>query len=121
MANKSNSLSSPKTRQALAFWQGVNVHALQYMPADLSARQTAVLLHVYLSKEPHGIKELSESLQISKPAICRAVDTLEKLKLVRRKPDRHDGRNILVMPTPKGHTYLGQFARIIMDISKKAA
>lgn len=121
MANNIESLSSPKTRKALTFWQGVNVHALQCMPIDLSARQTAVLLHVYLSKDVHGIKELAESLQISKPAVCRAVDALEKEKLVKRKPDRHDRRHILVTQTAKGQTYLGRFARIIMDVSKKAA
>ena len=121
MANKKDTHSSPKARQALAFWQGVNVHALQFMPVDLSARQSAVLLHVYLNDEQYGIKDIAYALQISKPAVCRAVDALEDLRLVKRKPDPTDGRHVLITPTAKGSNYLGKFARIIMNVSKQAA
>ncbi len=121
MANKVEKIGSVKTKRALTFWQGVNARALQRMSVDLSSRQTAVLLHVYLQAGPHSIKSLAEQLGISKPAVCRAVDALEKEKLAKRTPDRNDRRNVFIMTTAKGSAYLSKFADIIMAASKGAA
>ena len=55
-----------------------------------------ILLAVYLSPPPHTIKALSANLLISKPAICRAVDALAKLGLVRRKRDERDNRVVFM-------------------------
>jgi DNA-binding MarR family transcriptional regulator len=121
MANKVEKISSPKTKKALTFWQGVNTIALQRMPVDLSARQTSTLLHVYLNAEPHTIKSLSEILEMSKPAVCRAIDALETAKLVKRTIDRSDRRNVLIARTAKGTAYVQEFADIIMMASKEAA
>ena len=77
---KEEKIGSSKTIRALSFWHGVTAAALQRMPVDLSARQTAVLLNIYIMPSPHSIKSLSEELMISKPAICRAVDALENVK-----------------------------------------
>ena len=91
------------------------------MPVDLSARQPAVLLNVYLMPAPHSIKSIADELMISKPAICRAIDTLEKAKLVKRQRDRGDKRNVLIQRTVKGSIYLSEFADIILSVSKEAA
>ena len=114
-------IGSSRTMRALTFWHGVTANALRQMPVDLSSRQTAVLLHTYLMPMPHSIKSLSDNLGISKPAICRAIDALERGKLVRRVRDKQDGRNVLIQRTVKGSVFLSEFAEIILSASKDAA
>ncbi len=114
-------IGSTRAIRALSFWHGVSTNALRKMPIDLSARQTAVLLNIYLMPPPHSIKSLAEDLMISKPAICRAIDALEKAKLVKRIRDRGDKRNVLINRTVKGSVYLSEFADIILSVSKEAA
>jgi len=118
---KDEKVGSSKIIRALSFWHGVTSTALKQMPLDLSARQTAVLLNVYLMPPPHSIKSLAEDLIISKPAVCRAVDALEKSKLVKRIRDKQDKRNVLIQRTVKGSVYLSEFADIILTMSKEAA
>lgn len=118
---KTEKIGSNRTIRALSFWHGVTANALKQMPVDLSARQTAVLLGVYLMPPPHSIKSIADELMISKPAVCRAVDALEKAKLVKRLRDRADKRNVLLQRTVKGSVYLSEFADIILSVSKEAA
>lgn len=105
-------------REALTLWRDIVVRGLQNNAYDLSTRQTGILLTVYLSPPPHSIKALSESLLISKPAVCRAVDTLAKLGLVRRKRDENDSRIVHIQRTVKGSVYLSEFAEIINSVSR---
>lgn len=121
MVVKQEKIGSSKTLRALAFWQGVTATALRKMPVDLSSRQTAVLLNVYLASRPQSVKSLSDMLGVSKPAICRAIDALEKAKLVKRSRDKQDKRNVFVQRTVKGSVYLSEFADIILGQSKEAA
>lgn len=74
--------------------------------ADLSARQLAVLLTVYQTSGPHTVRGLSATLNVSKPAITRALDRLGELDLARRKSDPLDRRSINVEHTPAGQIYL---------------
>ncbi|MDX2072757.1 MAG: helix-turn-helix domain-containing protein [Alphaproteobacteria bacterium] len=119
--DKVEKIGNNRTIRALSFWHGVTASALKQMPVDLSARQTAVLLNVYLMPGAHSIKTIADELMISKPAICRAVDALEKAKLVKRIRDRGDKRNVLLQRTVKGSVYLSEFADIILSASKEAA
>lgn len=105
-------------REALTLWRDIVVRGLQNNAYDLSTRQTGILLTVYLSAPPHSIKALSENLLISKPAVCRAVDTLAKLGLVRRKRDENDSRIVHIQRTVKGSVYLSEFAEIINSVSR---
>jgi len=114
-------LGSAKIIRALSFWHNVTSTALKEMPVDLSARQTAILLTVYLMPPPHSVKSIADGLQISKPAVCRAIDALEKDRLVKRSRDRHDNRNVLIGRTAKGSSYLNELADIILSMSKEAA
>ncbi len=52
---------------------------------DLSARQLGVFLTVYLTDGPHTVRGLAAELNVSKPAITRALDRLGELDLARRK------------------------------------
>lgn len=113
--------SSSKISRTLAFWQRVTAAALKKMPYDLSARQTAILLYIYVAPAPHSIKNLSRQLSISKPAVCRAVDVLEHARLIKRSRDRSDLRNILIQRTVKGSGYLKEYASLILQASRARA
>jgi DNA-binding MarR family transcriptional regulator len=73
---------------------------------DLTQRQMAVLLTVYLIDGPHTVRGLAAELNVSKPAITRALDRLGELDLARRKVDPMDRRSVLVQRTLKGAAFL---------------
>ena len=103
------------TQEALKLWHRVTMRALRELPYDLSQRQVSVLLTVYMSPPPHTIRSMAQTLVISKPAICRAVDALSTLDLVRRKKDEEDRRNIFLQRTIAGSVFLRDFADIIVS------
>ena len=103
------------TQDALKLWQRVITRSLRELPYDLSQRQIGVLLTVYMAPPPHTIRSLSDVLQVSKPAICRAVDTLSALDLVRRKKDETDRRNVFLQRTINGSVFLRDFADVIVQ------
>ncbi|RMD64382.1 MAG: MarR family transcriptional regulator [Alphaproteobacteria bacterium] len=97
----------------LALWHGVLVAGLRGDLPDLTTRQQALLLHVYLSPPPHTVRGLAATLNMSKPAVTRALDRLGRLDFVRRKRDEADKRNILVQRTVKGAVFLREFAELV--------
>jgi DNA-binding MarR family transcriptional regulator len=105
--------------QALEVWRGAVLEVVRRDPADLSARQMAVVLTVYLSPPPHTVRGLATTLNVSKPAITRALDRLEKLEFVRRKPDESDRRSVLVQRTVKGSVYLRETADLITVAARR--
>ena len=74
--------------------------------ADLSARQLGVFLTCYLQDGAHTVRGLAAELNVSKPAITRALDRLSELELARRKVDPMDRRSVLVQRTLKGAAFL---------------
>ncbi len=115
---KENMSNAPLSmREALLLWRDIVVRGLQNNVYDLSTRQTGILLTVYLSPPPHTVKTLSDTLLISKPAVCRAVDMLARLGLVKRKRDEQDNRIVHIQRTVKGSVYLSEFAEIINTAS----
>lgn len=109
--------SSANPHEVLKHWQRVIARSLRELPYDLSQRQIGVLLTVYMSPPPHTIRSLAEHLDVSKPAICRAVDTLSSLDLIRRKKDDTDRRNVFLQRTINGSVFLRDFADIITQES----
>ncbi len=73
---------------------------------DLSARQLGVFLTCYLQDGAHTVRGLAAELNVSKPAITRALDRLGELDLARRKVDPADRRSVLVQRTLKGAAFL---------------
>ena len=104
-----------KAVQALDLWRGAIVEGVRRDAPDLSARQMALVLTVYLTPPPHTVRGLAKLLNVSKPAITRALDRLEIHGLLRRKVDDSDRRSILVQRTVKGSVYLREFGDIIVD------
>lgn len=85
---------------------------------DLSARQMALMLSVYLGNGPHTVRGLALALKISKPAVSRALDRLGDLGYIRRQRDDLDHRNVLVQKTSCGAEFLTEFSRLI-DAAKE--
>ena len=88
---------------------------------DFSARQLTVFLKVYL--EPgteHTVRGLAAALNVSKPAITRALDRLAEADFVKRETDKSDRRSIIVRRTPKGSAYLGTLNGYMNAASKAA-
>jgi DNA-binding MarR family transcriptional regulator len=86
---------------------------------DLSARQLALVLMVYMTPAPHTVRGLAALLNVSKPAITRALDRLGKLGIVRRKVDETDRRSILVQRTVKGSVFLREFADLVAQTGRE--
>ena len=99
---------------ALDLWQRVISASLRELPYDLSQRQFAILLSVYMNPPPHTIRSLAAGLHISKPAVCRALDVLSYLDFIRRKKDEDDRRNVLLQRTINGYVFLRDFADLIV-------
>ena len=104
-----------KTSRALDVWRRALVTTVRQDQPDLSARQLAVLLTIYLTPPPHTVRGLAATLNISKPAVTRALDRLGQFGFVRRKQDDVDRRNVLVQRTVKGSVYLSEFGEIVVD------
>ena len=85
--------------------------------ADLSARQLGVFLTCYLRDGAHTVRGLAADLNVSKPAITRALDRLGELDLARRKVDPLDRRSVLVQRTPKGAAFLRDLRSIMNGAS----
>lgn len=80
------------------------------------------MLTVYLEAGPHTVRALAQRLGVGKPAIVRAIDTLQDVGLVERRPDPADRRNIFVVGTEAGaerlSTYAASIARNIAEITQ---
>lgn len=116
-----------KRSEALSLWHRVTLETVIAQGPDLSTRQLAILMSVYLESSSHTVKSLSEKLNVTKAVISRALDTLSKHGFVARAPDPSDKRSIIVTRTSGGILYLQRFADIIQteikldDVSRVAA
>ncbi|MDE8346435.1 MAG: MarR family transcriptional regulator [Acidocella sp.] len=83
---------------------------------DLSARQLGVFLTCYLNEGAHTVRGLAQQLNVSKPAITRALDRLSDLDLARRKVDPADRRSVLVQRTTKGSAFLREIRSVMGEL-----
>ena len=103
----------PVQFQSLELWRHALVASVRGEAPDLSARQMALMLSVYLGDGPHTVRGLAHVLRISKPAVSRALDRLGELGYVRRERDDLDRRNVLVQRTVTGAGFLTCFSGLI--------
>jgi len=104
--------------QALDIWRRAIIASVRADAPDLSARQMALLLSVYLTPPPHTVRGLAALMKVSKPAITRAVNRLGELGLVRRKTDENDRRSVLIQRTVKGSVFLREYGELIVSAAK---
>lgn len=105
-------------RQALELWRRTVTMSVRADSPDLTARQQAILMTISLTRGPHTVRGLAERLNIAKPAVTRALDTLERLELARRVKDENDLRNVFIERTQGGLVFLRGLAAQIMEAEK---
>jgi DNA-binding MarR family transcriptional regulator len=86
---------------------------------DLTARQIAVLLTVYLEPPPHTVRGLAAKLQVTKPVITRALDSMGKLGLLSRHRDQADRRNVVIQRTAEGALAVEKLGDLIVASAKE--
>jgi DNA-binding MarR family transcriptional regulator len=100
-------------KDSLAFWHRVTLATVRSDAPDLSARQLAMLMSIYLEDGLHTVRSLAKHLDVTKAAISRATDSLCKLGYIERKPDHRDKRSVVLARTSAGIHFLSEFADII--------
>ncbi|WP_337268179.1 MarR family transcriptional regulator [Oryzifoliimicrobium ureilyticus] len=99
--------------QALGLWHRVALEQVRQGEGDLTLRQMAILLHIYLIPPPHTVRALAATLGVTKPVITRALDTMGEKGLVDRVRDDTDRRNVLIKRTVGGALYLEKLGDVI--------
>lgn len=105
--------------QALDLWRRALSASVRLEAPDLSARQMSILLTVYLTPPPHTVRGFAQILNISKPAVTRAIDRLAEIEFVRRKVDDQDRRSVLVQRTVRGSVFLREFGELIVTAGRE--
>lgn len=98
-------------QQPLRSWMNTLVNYVRSGEPDLTNRQMALMLLVYLTPGPHTVRGLAQVLTVSKPVITRALNTLGSLGYLRRVRDENDRRNVFVAKTSTGQDFLDSFQR----------
>jgi DNA-binding MarR family transcriptional regulator len=104
--------------QSLQLWHDVALSQVKDDEPDLSIRQMCILLTIYLEAPPHTVRDLATKLNVSKPVITRALDSMGKVGLVTRRRDDTDKRNVLIQRTVKGALYLERLSDLIAQKSE---
>lgn len=105
--------------QLLGLWRDVSMALVQDDAPDLTTRQISILLTIYLDPPPHTVRGLAKKLQVTKPVITRALDTMGRMKLVSRRRDPEDRRNVIIQRTVEGSLHLEKLADLIATHSSE--
>ncbi len=106
---------------SLGNWMQTLVGYVRSGQPDLTNRQMALLLLVYMTPGPHTVRGLAQNLGVSKPVVTRALNTLGALGYLRRERDEADRRNIFVAATDTGEHFLEGFGGLIDGESAEPA
>ena len=102
-----------QSSQLLELWRNVSLGLVLDDKPDLTNRQMTILLTIYLDPPPHTVRGLAKKLNVTKPVITRALDTMGGQNLVDRRRDPHDRRNVIISRTVDGSLYLEALADLI--------
>jgi DNA-binding MarR family transcriptional regulator len=103
-----------KPLQALTLLRTLSLEQVRDEMPDLTTRQVAILLTIYLEPPPHTVRGLAAKLNVTKPVITRALDTMGALELVSRHRDEKDRRNVLVKRTVAGALYVERLGDLVI-------
>jgi len=101
------------TIDSLASLHKVMTDSVRADGPDLSMRQWAIMLTIYLKPGPHTVRAMSSQLNIPKPAISRALDALSILGFIKRVRDANDRRIVIIQKTSDGAIFLDEFAKLV--------
>ncbi|KAA5603427.1 MarR family winged helix-turn-helix transcriptional regulator [Blastochloris sulfoviridis] len=102
-----------RTSQALKLLHDLALDQVRDSEPDLTQRQLAILLTVYLEVPPHTVRGLAAKLGVTKPVITRALDTMGKLGLVTRRRDETDRRNVIIQRTVRGSLFVERLGDLV--------
>jgi DNA-binding MarR family transcriptional regulator len=105
--------------RALKLWHDVSLDFVRDGEKDLTLRQTVILLTIYLETPPHTVRGLAAKLQVTKPVITRALDTMGRMGLVTRRRDPADRRNVIIGRTVDGALYVEKLGDSIAGRAKE--
>ncbi len=103
--------------EVLELWHRISISIVRRDFPELTPRQFAIFLQVYLAPQPHTVRGLASSLAISKPAVTRAIDRLSSLNFLRRKIDEADRRSVFILRTVQGSVFLREFGDLGAEIA----
>jgi DNA-binding MarR family transcriptional regulator len=98
---------------SLSGWMRALIEYVRSGEPDLTNRQMALLMLVYLTPGPHTVRGLAKTLGVSKPVVTRALNTLGALGYLRRERDQDDRRNVFVVRTNDGAEFLEAFKKYL--------
>jgi DNA-binding MarR family transcriptional regulator len=98
---------------SLMRWMRALIGYVRSGDPDLTNRQMALLMLVYLTPGPHTVRGLAGLLGVSKPVVTRALNSLGALGYLRRERDQDDRRNVFVVRTNDGTKFLEGFRRLL--------
>jgi DNA-binding MarR family transcriptional regulator len=104
---------------ALRLWQDVTLALVRDGAQDLSPRQLAILLTIYLDMPPHTVRGLAAKLKVTKPVITRALDMMSAQDLVTRRRDERDRRNVIISRTVAGALFVERLGDVIVARSRE--
>jgi len=107
--------------RSLEMLHRVSTDTVRAADVDLTSRQFALLLAIFMRPGPHAVRELARHLDLPKPAVTRALDTLERQGFVRRKKDREDKRDVSVHRTVKGALFLYDYGENVANRAEETA
>jgi DNA-binding MarR family transcriptional regulator len=105
--------------QALKLWHDVTFDQVRDGAQDLTVRQTAILLTIYMDAPPHTVRGLAKKLGVTKPVITRALDTMGKIDLVTRRRDDNDRRNVVIGRTVAGALFVEKLGDMVIARCKE--
>jgi DNA-binding MarR family transcriptional regulator len=103
----------PMGDASLSGWMRALIEYVRSGEPDLTNRQMALLMLVYLTPGPHTVRGLARTLGVSKPVVTRALNTLGALGYLRRERDQDDRRNVFVVRTNDGANFLEGFKKYL--------
>lgn len=104
--------------QSLRLWHQVAIAQVRGEAPDLTTRQMAILLTIYLDPPPHTVRGIAASLGVTKPVVTRALDTMGALGLVARQRDERDRRSVLIKRTVDGALMVEQLGDLIIESAR---
>jgi DNA-binding MarR family transcriptional regulator len=108
-----------RSSQALRLWREVTEQSVRDAVLDLTQRQLALLLVIYLESPPHTVRGLAARLNVTKPVITRALNSMGELQMVERYRDPADKRNVLIKRTVAGSLFLESLSERIIASAKE--
>ena len=104
--------------QALRLLHELSLAQVRDDAPDLSPRQLAILLSVYLEAPPHTVRGLAARLGVTKPVITRALDTMGQLGFLSRRRDEADRRNVIIQRTVEGALYVERLGDLVVATAR---